>query len=408
MKEALQRLDESGHVAYVVGGSVRDFLLKKESKDHDIATDASPDEICDLFPNSVTVGKAFGVIKVPLKNEPARFLEIATFREDVGYQDHRHPKKVRFAGAIEDARRRDFTINAFFYDYKTSRVLDATGGYDDLKAGVIRAIGKASERFKEDALRLLRAIRFTAALGFELEAETARSIELRAKLIMRVSPERIRDELTMMWAGPRPAEALTLLSEHDLLHHVLPEVEALKTKKLWQHTLKVLRFLQKQNPRRSPALAWAAVLHRVEGERKAAEIAERLKMSRHEVSQIEKMVEEQKKFREAFSMREATLQRFIRQPHFEDLLSLHRADAMALDGNLAYYEFCRSRWEELRKSRASEPLTGLLTGKDLIQLGLQPGPEFSRILKTVEDLCLERKFHDKEEALEYVVKYFVK
>ncbi|MGZ3689463.1 MAG: CCA tRNA nucleotidyltransferase, partial [Bdellovibrionota bacterium] len=433
VKEALQRLDEAGYVAYVVGGSVRDFLLGREVKDHDIATSANPDVICKLFKNSITVGKAFGVIKVPVGKE-GTLLEIATFRQDLEYQDGRHPKGVVFSGPDEDAVRRDFTINALYYDHKTSRILDWTTGIEDLKSKTLRAIGDPDERFREDALRLLRAVRFTTRLEFNLDPATADAVKKRARLITRVSPERIRDELTMMWKGPNPARSLELLSRLDLLIQILPEVEKLKglpqspiylkEGDVWTHTLRRLELLAKLSPARSATLAWATVLHEigkpeaarhsgrtnfngfeVDGARMAAEIAERLKMSRSEIDCIRTLISEQLKFREVFSMREATLQRFLRQEYFEEMLALHRVEAIASDGNLAAYEFCASRLAALKSEHGTPKL---IDGKDLIQLGFRPGPEFSEILRVVEDMTLERKLGSKEEALEYVVRHFVK
>ena len=401
-------------MAYIVGGSVRDFLIGNPTKDHDIATSAHPDELCRLFPNAVTVGKAFGVIKVPVPGSSA-LVEIATFREDLEYKDHRHPKSVRFTSAEVDARRRDFTINALYYDPKTARILDPTAGLHDLESGVVRAIGDPQERFKEDALRLLRAVRFTTRFGFKLDSVTAIAVKERAKLISKVSAERIRDELTLMWTGRNAAQALMLLSHLGLLELVLPEVELVRVKDagVWAHTLKILTSLEKQNPVRTPTLAWAALLIDVgrfsgeEGAKTAVKIVTRLKMSRAEVHEVELLLTQYQKFREVFQMREATLQRFLREPFFDDLLVLHRADASATDGNLAYYEFCVSRLKAVRAQPDAEA-DKLVDGTDLIQLGLKPGPEFSNILRVIEDLAMERKLKSKEEALEYVVKNFVK
>lgn len=438
VKDALARLDEAGHIAYIVGGCVRDFLLGRDIKDHDIATSAQPDELVRLFPNAVTVGKAFGVLKIPLtyqQSQKADFLEIATFREDLEYRDHRHPTGVLFAGPIEDARRRDFTVNALYYDIKSNRILDTVEGLSDLKAKLLRAIGKPQERFREDALRLLRAARFTTTLGFELEPLTAKAVHARAKLIGRVSAERIRDELTLMVAGPKPSSALKLLSELDLLGYVLPELSKLQGLQhpsefhegdVWQYTLKILDTLTRQVPGHRPAaMMWAAALskigqpaaakasggknfngHELEAGRLVIEIGERLKMSRVEIDQIRALVEEQLKFRDVFQMREATLQRFVRHPDFEWMLALHRADATVSDGNLAFYDFCRTRYQEIKNQAASD--SKLLSGEDLIQLGLSPGPRFSEILRAVEDLALESKLKSKAEALEYVVKHFVR
>jgi poly(A) polymerase len=394
----------------VVGGSVRDFLLgKTSSKDHDIATSATPDELMRVFPDAVPVGKAFGVIKVPV-GPGIPLLEIATFRTDLEYQDHRHPQGVLFAGPIEDAQRRDFTINALFYDPKTSRILDCTEGMEDLKRGVVRAIGDPMERFREDALRLLRAVRFTTSLGFTLDPATADAIRSRAKLIARVSGERVRDELTLMLKGANPGLGLQLLGDLGLLHYVLAEIEPLRADPIkWKRLLKLMEWLVRQNPERTMELAWAALLSELAKAGEAAPlvvtIGHRLKMSRNEIDAITGLIEAHFKFREVFQMREATLQRFIRQPRFEEMLALHRAEASASDGNLAYYEFGATRFAELKSQPAHE--SKLLSGEDLIQLGFKPGPRFAEILRIVEDLALERKLTSKEEALEYVVKHFV-
>lgn len=435
VREAVHRLDEAGYIAYVVGGSIRDFILGRDSKDHDIATNATPDEICALFPNSIQIGKAFGVLKIPVAENPMP-LEIATFRKDLDYEDHRHPKSIQFAGPVEDAERRDFTINALYYDLKSSRILDITGGLSDLKGRWIHAIGAPRDRFREDALRLFRAVRFTSTLGFKLEQETADAVKACAKWVSKVSPERVREEMNLMLTGPRPSEALELLMKFGLLSHFLPELEALRrlpqsplyhpVADVWTHTLRTISYLVLKNPYRSPALTWATLLHNVgkpivaernegknfnghevEGAKIARKIAERLKFSRTEVETIASLIEDHLKFRDVFKMREATLQRFILQPHFEELLALHQADAIASDGNLAYHEFSLSRLEEVRKN-SSLRIPKLIDGTDLIQLGFNPGPEFSEILRVVEDLAFERKLSSKEEALEYVVKHFVR
>ena len=438
VRSALQKLDEAGQVSYVVGGSVRDFLLEKEIKDIDLVTSADPDLICEIFPESLTVGKSFGVIKVPTHHKNQPLLEIATFRQDLDYVDHRHPRGVVFAGPAEDAVRRDFTINALFYDPKTSTVVDFVNGMSDLKAGIIRAVGEPKERFREDALRLLRAVRFKTRFGFEFDPATSEAIQNRGHLISKVSAERIRDELTMIWQGPRPDEGLQLLADLGLLKHVLPEVEAVRSldslyapgtvrkEEIWNHLIRTLHHLSIQTPKRSKVLAWLSVLHEVGrpnalranagtnfnghetlGSKTAMAIANRIKMSRAESETLGIMIAEHIKFKGVFQMREATLQRFIRQENFEDLLAFHKADATAGDGNLAYYEFCDSRLEAL-KSRPADHLTKLIDGDDLIQLGFTPGPGFSEILRVVEDLALERKLQTKEEALEYVVKNFVR
>lgn len=414
VKEALEKLDRAGFTAFVVGGSVRDFLLGRPTKDHDIATSADPDTLAELFPHAVMVGKAFGVIKIPVEGYPYP-LEIASFRKESGYTDFRHPKKVEFADIFEDARRRDFTINAFYYDSKTRRILDQVDGFRDLESGTIRAIGDPMERFQEDALRLIRAVRFSALLGFEIESSTREAIRTRAKLIGKISAERIRDELTAVLMGPRPAQGLMDLSELGLLDYILPEVAKLKRHPMAFAKLnKMLEIMARHYSVREVEFSWAVLgyeLGRIgKGSKQdRSEIAQslclRLKMSRAETARILELIEEAPKFRECFKMRDATLQRFVRLPRFDLHLALHRVEALATDGNLAFYVFCSNLAEDLKKQ--AENNIKILNGEDLIQFGMRPGPRFSEILRTIEDLALEGKLKTKEQALEYVLKHFV-
>lgn len=420
-------------MAYLVGGAVRDFLLNREAKDHDIATDALPDDLIRLFPKALTIGKAFGVIKVPMRGQ-SDSIEIATFRSDGKYLDGRRPEKVNFSSPEEDAYRRDFTINGLFYDPKTKGILDAVSGMTDLDQKVIRAIGDPIRRFEEDGLRLLRGIRFAALLGFQFDSTTWVATHRKANRIQKVSSERIRDELNQMLLGPRPAHALELLKESGLLFQVLPELDAMGPLKqaftynpqgtVWDHTLRVYSRLTELYPERNLTLAWGTLLrdvgkpviarrrgknfngHEIEGAKLAEKIMERLRFPKDEVRKISALVHEHLKFRDVFSMREATLQRWIREPHFEELLQLHHAEAFATDGNLAYYEFLKTRFQSLQEGSGTDA-GKLVRGEDLIQLGLTPGPRFSEILRVVEDLSLENRFTSKEEALEFVVKHFV-
>lgn len=431
VKDALARLDDAGFIAYVVGGSVRDFLLKRPTKDHDIATNATPDEIDALFPGSIEVGKQFGVVKVPIEGEKYP-LEIATFRKDLEYHDHRHPDGIEFSGPSEDAARRDFTINALYYDPKSQRILDSVGGITDLRARVLRAIGDPSLRFKEDALRLIRAIRFATALDFEVDLQTLTAIQTRAKLVSKVSAERLYEEMTQILTGPAPGRAIKLLSELGILALILPEVEALKEiPSLFVRTLRGMDELAAHCPVRTPELAWSALIldvgkpvvagksktperrargiylgHEREGSLLAGQICARFRMSRDSIDTIVRFVDEHLKFREVYRMREATLQRFIRSARFDEMLELHRAEAVVYDGNLGFYEFARSRFEDVLRQGGATP-GRILSGEDLIQLGLSPGRKFSEILREVEDLVLEGRIVDKEQALEYVVQKFV-
>lgn len=428
VRDTIATLTKAGFVAYLVGGGVRDFLSGREPKDHDIATNARPEDMQTLFPTADFVGKAFGVVKI------SPDLEVATFRTDLNYKDFRHPSQVEFRGPAEDAARRDFTVNALFFDPKTQTILDYVGGLDDLKSRTLKAIGNAADRFREDALRLMRAVRFATTLEFEIEDATSKGIKKHAGLIAKISTERVGDELNRMLKGPAPARAITLLSEHGLLTHILPEVEHLRKIKdaplageqrsVWDNTLALMETLTRLYPARSTALAWAALLHDVgkaavpgkgehghfngherEGVKIVQRVCKRLKLSNSDIDGIALMVQDQLKFREVFQMREATLVRWLRRPSFEDELRLHRADAISGDGNLAHFEFCESR---LRDFRAAPPIPRMVDGADLIQLGLSPGPDFARILDAIEDLQIEGRLRSKDEALEYVLKHFVR
>jgi poly(A) polymerase len=420
VKETLSKLRERKFTAFVVGGSVRDFLLDRPSKDHDIATDATPDQVLEIFPSGLTVGKVFGVIKF------AEFpLEIATFRKDKEYKDHRHPVGVEFSTPEEDAKRRDFTINALFYDPKTQRILDTVDGIKDLEAKILRTVGEPSRRFQEDALRLLRALRFSGSLGFAIEPKTQQAILDRAALIKRVSGERVLEELNLILTSAKAAEGVQQLKDFNLLNHLVPELTELdQIDGGIQKTIRMLQKAVKDFPERSHALSWAVLLHDIgktvafrrndgrnfnghetDGTHLAKQVAHRFKMSNADTDLICSIISDHLKFKDVFQMREATLQRWVRKSYFPELLKFHKCDTLVGDGNLAYYEFCLSRLNELQL-RGDPPK--LISGDDLIHLGFGPGPLFSKILTTIEDLTLEGRFNSKEQALEYVVKYFVK
>lgn len=436
IKKAIQKISEAGYVAYVVGGSVRDFLLERTPKDHDLATDCPPDTLCEIFPDAITVGKAYGVIKVPHEDPSQGQFEVSTFREDLGYENHRHPKKVRFSNPQKDSQRRDFSINALYYDAKTQKILDLVGGMNDLKKGIIRAINDPKVRFQEDALRILRAVRFSSVLEFEIEKDTSDAIQKSARLLKKISFERIRNEISQMLVGKNPDRSMKLLADLQILPYILPEMNELKRtphlitsfpeKNAWTHTLETVKALSKfKNIEVSneSTLLWAALLinigkplvyknskmrslngHETIGSKIASDITKRLRFTRAETKEIRYLIQEQVKFRDVFQMRESTLIRWLREPFFPALLKLHYADAMASDGNLAYYEFCYRRLKEIIKTPKS---VQLIDGEDLIQMGLEPSPLFSKILSTVENLAIEKKLKTKEEALEFVLKNFL-
>jgi len=414
--------------AYLVGGCVRDILLGIEPEDWDIATDAKPEQIIKLFPRTIPVGARFGVVIVRMGKKN---YEVATFRKDLGYEDGRHPDKVVFSSPEEDARRRDFTINGMFYDPLRKKVLDFVGGKRDLNAGIIRAIGEPEERFKEDKLRMLRAVRFSARLGFPIEKNTGNAIKKHCAEIMEVSKERVRDELIYIFTQKNPAQGLMLMDELGLLKEILPEVSAMKgvpqppefhpEGDVFNHTVLMLKLMKKP----SPELAFGVLLHDIGkpktfriadrirfdnhtsvGAEMAENILKRLRFSRKQLQTITALVKEHLKFIDVPRMKQSTLKRFMSIPDFELHLELHRLDCLGSHKDLSTYHFVKKEFRkfqsELKKMRAKPKR--LITGDDLISIGLSPGPIFKKILTRVEDAQLEGKIKTKEEAIEMAKK----
>ena len=407
-----------------MGGCVRDRLLGRVAKDFDVATSAPPVELLRLFPRANQVGAQFGVVLV---NEDGAQVEVATFRSDLEYVDGRHPVGVRFeSDPREDARRRDFTINALFFDPETEEVLDWVGGRVDLEARVIRAIGDPERRFQGDHLRLLRAVRFAARLGFEIEPETMAAMRRRAAAIATVSAERVRDELARILTEGGARRGFELLDETGLLHEVLPEVEAMQgvaqppefhpEGDVWVHTL---LMLEKLTPPVSTALALGVLLHDV-GKPGTFRVAERIRFDGHVEKGLElagailarlrfpnavaeqalALVGNHMKFMDVGRMRESTLKRFMRQSEFEEHMELHRVDCLASHGDLGSYEFVRAKQREM-PPEVLKPVP-LVTGRDLIAAGYRPGPAFGEALREVEDAQLEGRVGTKEEGMELV------
>lgn len=426
-RQVVEKLRRAGHSAWLVGGCVRDRLLGREAEDYDVATGARPERILELFPRSGVVGAHFGVVLV---RADGCEVEVATFRSDRAYSDGRHPDAVEFeTDPRMDALRRDFTVNALFQDPETGEVLDFVGGLADLERRVIRAIGDPEARFTEDRLRLLRAVRFAARLGFEIEPRTMEAIKRAHALITTVSAERIRDELVRILTEGGARRGFELLDETGLLGVLLPEVAAMKGVEqppqyhpegdVWTHTLLLLERLE----RPSVTLALGALLHdvgkpvtfrvaeriRFDGHAEAGveiarRILERLRFSNHETAQVLALVANHMRFKDAANMRPSTLKKFMRLPRFEEHLELHRLDRLASNRRLETWEMVKSRYElmppeELRP----QPLIG---GDDLIQAGYKPGPCFSRMLAAVEDAQLEGRITTREEALDLVRNQF--
>ncbi len=418
------RLREHGHQAYLVGGCVRDLLLHRAPKDYDVATDAPPDRILEMFPGSGQVGAHFGVVLV--RNGAGAQVEVATFRSDHAYLDGRHPQSVRFENdPKQDVLRRDFTINALLMEPDTNRVLDFVNGQDDLRRGIIRAIGDPELRFREDHLRLLRAVRFAARLRFEIELGTLEAVRRLHKLISTVSAERVRDELIRILTEGGARRGFELMDETGLLDELLPEVAAMKGVQqppefhpegdVWTHTLIMLEGLQ--HP--TPTLALGVLLHDVgkpatfriagrirfdghveEGERLALGILTRLRFSNEQIRHVLALVGNHMRFMDVPRMRESTLKRFMRLERFDEHLELHRLDCISSHGGLENYDLMRRKREELPPEQIKpEPL---LTGHDLIEAGYKPGPEFSRILGAVEDAQLESRIATRDQAMQFV------
>ncbi|VVM04390.1 CCA tRNA nucleotidyltransferase [Methylacidimicrobium tartarophylax] len=417
-----KRLQEAGFIAYFAGGCVRDRLLGQESHDIDIATTATPEEVQRLFPQATGLhGRVFGVVRVP--SADCSF-EVATFRRDIGTRDGRHPDHVVFARPAEDACRRDFTINALFFDPVAERLIDYVGGQVDLVEKRIRAVGNPSQRFREDKLRLLRAIRFAANLGFSIEQETWHALQDQAATISLVSIERVRDELDRIWSGAAPALGLDLLDRSGLLAQILPEVSALHGVEqpkefhpegdVFVHT----RLLLERLHHAPLSLAWSALLHdigkpvtgrtdpsgrirffehEVVGARIAHAILSRLRQPNALIEDVVAMVANHMTFKDAKQMRPATLKRLLARATFPLELELHRIDCLACHGDLSIYEFLRTQLEELPPSDISPPR--LLTGHDLIDLGLSPGPRLGSLLGAVREAQLNGQICTREQAL---------
>ncbi|HUT10932.1 MAG TPA: CCA tRNA nucleotidyltransferase [Thermoguttaceae bacterium] len=392
--EVVRRLRDAGFVAYWAGGCVRDQLLGRVPKDYDVATNATPPQIRLLFgrKRTLAIGAAFGVITV-IGPKPAGMIEVATFREDAAYSDGRHPDHVTFSSAEEDALRRDFTINGLFYDPIGQEVLDFVGGREDLAAKLIRAIGQPRQRIGEDKLRMLRAVRFAATFGFELHPDTLAAIREMASQITVVSAERIAMEMRRLLVEPRRAEGVGMMIDAGLADAVLPEVvphDQTQRRRL-DHTLGVLaRLSQPGFP-----LALGTLLHESTDPAGAREACRRWRLSNKETDRVAWLVENQAALENARSMRFSALQPLLVAEGIEDLLALH--DALALDSEAAAY--CRSLLAQPREVLDPPPL---LTGDDLIEHGISPGPRFRDLLQRVRDAQLDEEIRTKEEALAMV------
>ncbi len=451
-RNIVNTLRTAGHQAYLAGGCVRDLLLGATPLDYDVATSATPGTILDLFPHkkTLTVGAHFGVVLVCEPNdgeETGISTEVATFRHDGDYSDGRHPDTVRFSTSPEeDVQRRDFTINGMLLDPilldetgdASTATLDYVGGRNDLAARIIRAIGDPARRFAEDKLRMLRAVRFAARLDFEIEPGTFSAIRNAASQIHQVSPERVRDELTLMLTEGRARRAFELLDATGLLAQILPEAIRMHNVQqppefhpegdVWVHTM---LLLEKLPAGVSPTLAWGALLHDIGkpatfrapepnnpndrirfnghvevGVRVAEKILSRLRFSNEETTQIVALVKNHMRFGDVMHMRQSTLKRFLRLSRFDEHLELHRIDCLSAHGDLSLYTYTKEQYQHAPEEEIRPRL--LLTGRELIAAGYRPGPKFKTMLEVAEDAQLEGVVTSPEQALALVRKRFGK
>lgn len=448
-REALRiavRLRERGFAAYFAGGCVRDMLLGFTPKDFDVCTSATPDEVQATFTRTEAVGANFGVVLVIASHDGERIAtEVATFRHDGAYRDGRRPDAVRFSSdPREDVLRRDFTINGLLLDpvaYDEGDrledcVLDFVAGRHDLRDGIVRAIGDPERRFAEDKLRMLRAVRFAARLGFTIEPRTFAAIERHAAEVLQVSAERIRQELTLVLTEGHARAGFELLDATGLLQYVLPEAVAMHGVQqppqyhpegdVWVHTMMLLEHLHSGV---SPTLAWGMLLHDIgkpatftppdparpgdrirfnghveAGVQIARAILNRLRFSNDECEQILALVQNHMKFGDIEQMKKSTLKRFLRLPHFDEHLALHYADVMSSNRNLGLYEFAKRHLEEFSHEEIRPAL--LLTGDALIAAGYRPGPRFREMLVAAEDAQLEGRITTPDQALAFVRETF--
>ncbi len=456
-----EALRDAGHESYFCGGCVRDALMGVKPKDWDIATAATPDQVEELFPKTIPVGKAFGVIVV--KEETVN-IEVATFRTEGGYQDGRRPEKVAFSSSTEDVLRRDFTLNALLYDPRAGEVIDHVGGCADIKAGLIRAVGDPRERFAEDHLRLLRAVRFAGRTGFVIEEETFAAMQGAAHLVRRVSGERVGEEVKRMLTEGYARTAVECMHATGLLQEILPELVAMQgvtqpeqfhpEGDVWVHTMIMLKDMDGApyspvagkaepavsgegiaadhlahletalaSPRAREMLGFAVLLHDVgkpptrtvtdrirfnghdkTGSEMAEAILIRLKRPRAVIDSVMDLIKRHMHFAALPKMRKAKLRRFLQEPHFPLHLELHRLDCASSHRMMDTYAFAVQALVE--EAREPAPVDALLTGKDLIAMGFPPGPRMGEMLQAVRDAQLEGEITSAEEARQFVDKHF--
>jgi poly(A) polymerase len=426
--DIVRQLQAAGFAAFWVGGCVRDFLLGRDPQDYDIATNARPEQIEKLFKHTIAVGRKFGVMVVV---EDKHQFQVATFRSEADYEDGRRPTKVVFSSAEADAQRLDFTVNGLFYDPVAEKLHDWVGGEKDLRAKIIRTIGSPDERFAEDHLRLLRAVRFAVQLDFKIEPQTFAALKANAPKIRSISAERIRDELIKLFSPPHAARGLVLLRDSGLLEPILPELAATVACEqspdfhpegsVFEH---VRLMLEKLPPGAHESLPWAAILHDIgkpvtaerdpqtgaihfyEHEKIGAALAEkilqRLRFPKKQIEEIVACVRQHMQFKDVKQMRKATLRRLLLRKTFSLELELHRLDCLGSHGSLEHYEFLVQQAAELEKKPTIRP--PLLTGKDLIRLGMKPGPAMGALLAEIREKQLQDELKTPRQAKAWIKK----
>lgn len=427
-EEVVRRLRQAGFQGLWAGGCVRDILLGLTPADYDVATDATPDQVMRSLPyKALTMGVSFGVVRVRHPRIRGNEVEIATFRSDLEYLDGRRPSGVVFSSPQADAERRDFTINGMFMDPLEHKVIDYVGGRADLESRVLRAIGEPAARFEEDRLRLLRAVRFAARFDMRIEPKTLAAIQAMAGQVVSVSPERIRQELQRMLIHRNRATAMAMAMDLGLISAILPDLAATKGIFLgkpmepeadaWDHALRVIDLLPNEP---SFPLVFAALIHKVGaasghplgqdnedplnrdriGGSIADEICRRLRFSNAERERVVWLVTHHRSLEHAGKLRESTLKRILASPGIDELLALHRADALAMTGKAEHVAYC----EHYLRDEPAGPINPppLLTGDDLKRHGLKPGAHFAVLLERLRDAQLERRVNDKRAALEWL------
>ncbi len=432
--QIIKKLRENGFEAYFAGGCVRDMLLERTPKDFDIATNALPEVVETIFQKTIAIGKSFGVIAVISENET---FEVATFREDCGYQDGRRPESIKFCAPKEDAKRRDFTVNGMFYDPIEKKIIDFVDGQTDLKNKIIRAIGDPEKRFQEDHLRMLRAIRFTHTLGFKLDENTKESIKKLAPNIKKISAERVEQEISRtLTESKKPGDALRDLVECELIENIIPEIMPLigleqppqyhPEGDVFEHTVLMLNLMNFENVENSRELAYSVLLHDLgkattktigpgadgnlrirfdghasESAKMAELILKRLKLPNKEQKHIIKAVKDHMRFIDVPNMKNATKRKMLAEETFPLELELHRVDCLGSHADLKNYDLLL----EYKKELANKPAlpTPLINGRDLIELGIKPGPEFKAIIDRSFQKQLEDESIDKKEMIDWIL-----